>query len=410
MRMPVAIAACFLFLGCGPTVTVYYRTSPRRIEISKQVSPPSSYALAVRAAPDVVEVHLKRTNRVTIRRVLHYNSAALIYEHSRDVLNEALEFIGGLCLIIVPITWGATFFPDEQDTPEKRVVRHRGVLLAYLDPTTSALKGGTHVESVVKPQIFSDAPITREYEIRIPAPEVSVAFRVLDQARNELARGSATTDPYGQLQIRGDLERAVAVELSTGGAVVIVPIQPSATPVVPAPVELAAMPHALVGAKLANEGWAKRNQGTSLPRVTLMLDVAHLASFDFMLSGEVRLHRKISVGGLIWRESISDDLLLGTTVARFLEIGGYLRFYVKGNVGAGAHLGLEWLSGLSSTPGPLDLTSYGLTLGYKHTLDGGVTLELATSLQYLKIGDPLALQPGGSRWRPLGHVNIGWSF
>lgn len=408
--MPVTIAACLLFLGCGPTVTVYYRTSPRRVEISKQVSPLSLYALAIRSAPNVVEVHLKRTNRVTIRRVLHYNSAASIYEHSRDVFNEASELFYGLCSIIFPITWGAQFFPAEQDTPEKRVVRHRGVLLAYFDPTTSAFKGNTHVEPVVKQQIFSDAPFTREYEIRSPAPEVSVAFRVLDEARNELARGSATTDSYGELQIRGALKRAIAIELSMGGDVIVVPIQSSVTPLAAAPIEPAAMPHALVGAELANDGWAKRNRGTSLPRVTLMLDVAQLPSFNLNFSGEIRLHRRMSVSGLVWRESVSDDRFFGTTVARFLEIGGSLRFYVKGNVGAGIHLGLEWLSGLSSTPGRQDLTSYGLRLGYKCTSHWGITFELATSLRYLKINDPLTLQSLVSRWRQPVHINLGWSF
>jgi hypothetical protein len=124
------------------------------------------------------------------------------------------------------------------------------------------------------------------------------------------------------------------------------------------------------------------------------------------------------VGGLVWRESISTDLF-GTNEAPLLEIGGYLRFYVKGNFGAGAYLGLQWLSGTSSTPGPLDLTSYGPTFGYKFTvhlgglggpLRGRQTFELAASLHYLRISDPLTLQSLGSRWRPLGHINLGWSF
>lgn len=409
--MTAAIGACLLLLGCSPTVTVYYRMSPRRIEISKQVSPPLLYALAVRTAPDVVDVHLKHSNRVAMRRVLHYNSAAIIYEHSQSVFSEVIEFVEGLGMLMIPITWGARFFDDEQDTPEKQVVRHRGYLLALLDPTTSALTGGTHVEPVVKQQIFSDAPVTREYEIRIPAPKVNVTFRVLDEAKNELARGSAITDPYGELQIRGALERAVAVELSTGGAAIVVPIQPRATPVAAAPIEPATMPHALVGAELTNEGWAKRNQGTSsstsLPRVTLMLDVARLPSSNWNFSGEVRLHPKISVGGLVWRESISDDHLHDITVTRILEIGGYVRYYVEGNVGTGTHLGLEWLSGLSSTSDPLDLTSYGLTLGYKHAFNWGTTFELATSLLYVKIdGSQSPVLP----WRSLVHVNVGWSF
>ncbi len=104
------------------------------------------------------------------------------------------------------------------------------------------------------------------------------------------------------------------------------------------------------------------------------------------------------------------------TEAQFLEIGGYSRFYVTGNFGAGTYLGLQWLSEASSTPSPLDLTSYGPTFGYKHTfrlggpLRGRQTFELAASLHYLTISNPLTPQNLVSRWRPLGHINIAWSF
>jgi len=423
MKLSALIAVCLLFIGCGhvansPSLTVYHRTSLRRVDVSKQVSPSSLYAFAVQTPPEAVVVRLKRANRVTLHRILHYNAAAIIYDHSGSVANEISEIGFGLLAVVAwpwlhsvasAALWSA--HPETTYNPDVKAVRQSGYVRALFNPMRSVFVNNIRIEPVVKQQIFSDTPIVREYEIRVPASEVVVAFRVLDEAGHAVAHGLATTDSYGELQIRGALDHAVAVELSTGGTIIVVPIQPMATPVAAAPVEPAAMPHARVNMTLAN-GWTKPKKVRSLPRLTWMIDVARLTSLHFTVFGEVRLHRKISVGGLLQREPITYEAPLGERNAKLSAIGGYLRFYAKGNVGTGIHLGFETRRGLSDNvpgSGRLGLVSYGLTVGYKRTLACGRTFEVMSAPRTWKFDDSTA----GYRVSDTNtdiYISVGWSF
>jgi len=423
MKLYPAVAACTLLLGCGhhsPSLTVYYRTSLRRVEVSKQVSPSSLYALAVRAVPEEVDVHLKRVNRVTLRRILHYNSAAIIYDHSGSILNEVTEFgFGLLTLVLWPVLsrvmaaaiWSAK--PEIKYTPDIKAVRHGSYLRALFDPERSVFINNIRVEPLVRPQIFSDAPIVREYEIRFPASEVPVAFRILDEAGHALAQGSATTDPYGELQIRGALEHAVAVELSSDGSMFVVPIQSSATPVTAKPVEPVAMPRVRANTMLVN-GWAKRKTDRPLPRLTLMIDVWRLPTSHLTVFGEVRLHRKLSMGGLFQREPITYESPSGTRETQLNEVGGYLRYYVRGNAATGIHLGLEHLRSLNEVApglGTLAPVSYGLSVGYKRTIACGRTFEIMLAQRYRTSAySPIPIDPDTDMEKGDVHLNVGWSF
>jgi len=416
MKLFIAIAVCWILQGCGRTLTVYYRTSPRRVEVRKQVSPSSLFALAVRTSPGEIDVHLKQASRVTLRRSLYYNATAIVYDHSGNAGIEALEMLTGLMVAAFPVMfWDVQSQVDGQDTIDRKVVRRRNMLLGLLDPTTSVLANQTRVEPVVTEQIFRDRPVVREYEIRVPAPSTAIAFRVLDPASNELARGSVMTDPYGELQIRGAFPRAVAVELSTEGAgAVVVPIQPTTAVTDAAAVESAAIPRMRTSAVLTNDGWARRSQaGGLLPHLTWTLDILNLSSGGPTLFGELRLGRKQSLGVLVGRESFSSDLPLDARASRLDEIGGYVRYYLTGHVGTGLHLGLEVVRGFSdigSGTGRLSLISCGLTFGYKYTLDWGFTFELVTSQRWLKLGDPVAPRLLDWDWKPTSHASVGWSF
>jgi hypothetical protein len=419
MKMFIAITVCWILQGCGRTLTVYYRTSPRRVEVRKQVSPSSLFVLAVRTMSGEIDVHLKQASRVTLRRSLYYNSTAIIYDHSGSAGIKALEMLTGLMVALVPVMfWDFDAQIDGKDAIDRKVVRRRGMLLGLLDPTTSVFTIQKRVEPVVTEQIFRDRPVVREYEIRVPAPSTAVAFRVLDPASNELARGSVITDLYGELQIRGAFPRAVAVELSTEGAgAVVVPIQPITAVTDAAAVEPAAIPRVRTSAVLANDGWAKRSQaGGFLPRLTWTFNIPNLIpnlSDGPTLFGEVRLGRKQSLGMLVGRESFSSDLPLDVRANRLDEIGGYARYYVTGQVGTGFHLGLEAVRGFSdigSRTGRLSLVSYGLTFGYTYTFDWGFTFEVATSQRGLKLDDPVVPRLLDWGWRPTVHVSVGWSF
>lgn len=425
MRALARIALCLLLLNCGPTLTTYSRTSPRRVEISRHVSRPSLYALAVRAAPDRIDVRLKHVNRVALRHIMHYNSAAIIYDHSGSVINELYEMIVGFAVVagfVMGISASQNTFDgaqlltvgtqragfDGSDTRDERVVWHRRYLLALLDPTVSVSTNRVRIDPVVKQQIFSDTPIVREYAIRLPSSEVVVSFRVLDEAEHELVRGSATTNSYGELQIRGALEHAVAVELSADGSVIVIPIQPNSAPVATTPVVRAAMPRALAAVRRADDNRVKWNKDSHLPRLTLMLDTWRMFSSGFSIFGEVPLHRKLSVGGLVGLESVSPDPFVPELVA---AVGGSWRFYVIGHVGEGLHLGLEGLRGFRGiVPGSdtVNIASFGLTIGYKRIVRCGRTFELAIGRRLQMIDDSMGPWEYSWQWRP--QINVGWSF
>jgi hypothetical protein len=143
-----------------------------------------------------------------------------------------------------------------------------------------------------------------------------------------------------------------------------------------------------------------------------MIDILALPSPYFTVFGEVRLHRKLSVGGIFRREQLFLQFPMGQREIGINELGGYLRYYVKGDVGTGIHLGLESLRGLGDpVPGPITLErSYALTVGYKRTLDCGRTFEVATARRYVISGDSMGLERLLSGSIEDYHVNVGWSF
>ena len=49
MRLFIAIVVCSILQGCGRTLTVYYRTSPRRVEVRKEVSLDVDYVIFTEA-------------------------------------------------------------------------------------------------------------------------------------------------------------------------------------------------------------------------------------------------------------------------------------------------------------------------------------------------------------------------
>jgi len=413
MRL-VATALCSLVLGCapgGPTLTVYHRTSPRRVEVDKRSSPSSLFALALRRDLDRVEVHLKRESRVALRRVLHYNAEALVYEPSENAAIEALEMWTGFLVLLDPGLWGIQARLDGNDTSTRKLVRHHSALRALFDPTISALGNNIREVPLVNEPIFSDPPVVREYQIRVPAPGVTVAFRVMDETRRELARGSRTTDAYGEMEIVVPLAHAVVVELAADGVAIAVPVQRTAPAGGEEPV---AASRAIAGPPLSNEGWARwRDDTDRLPRVSLMLDVAGLPSREIKLFGEVRLGRRWSFGGSLARERFSRDRAPATSATLIHDVGGALRLYPFGHMGTGFHLGLEAATGFTDSlarHSTLDVAAYGMTFGYKHTFDVGLTIDLWASEGVVKLDDPATQGADGWSWWPRFHANLGWSF
>lgn len=415
MKALVTIAACITALSCGRTLTVYHRTSPRDVVVERDVSQPELFAFAMRRDASI-DVHFKRERRVRLHRVMQYNALAVIYDHSHSVWVEASEMLLALLALAtiptIPAIGGLGSGIEGTDTETRKVVRRRGWLAGLFDPTTSVIQNNIRTEPVVPEQIFSAPSTVRAYDIRVPVPDVKVAFRVLDDAGIALAAGQSTADSYGELRIDGAFERAVAVEIAVPaeGAVLVVPLE---TPVAADPPRVdPAMLRVAADTTLINEGWARRhNELHILPRVALTVDVARLRSLEGWMLGEIRVLPTLSVAGIAGREAVSWDSLNGPRHMLVTSGGGSLRWYAFGHFGTGLHVGIEALYGLgddTAQPRKLKLTSYGPTLGYKYTFNCGLTAEFVVVERLMALDDP------ATGWRELDgvllRVDLGWSF
>ena len=407
-----AIAAlCSLVLGCGgPTLKVYYRTSPRRVATTRPVSSPSALsAIASRQGPRAIDVHVKRVTAVSIRRVLHYNSSVMIYGPSGSLALELLEELLGVLSLMAPALWGVGTH-DGAPTATRKVVRLVSPIRALLDPTVSVFGNDIRDIPVVEEQVFSDEPVVREYDIRVPSSAIRVEYRVLDVTRHELAGGTALTSRYGELRIEGDLEAAVAVELIMEGAdgvAIVVPVQAPVASAAPA-VGRPPVARSDVRPLLANDGWAQWSESSHLvPRINLMTDLESLAGGNLVVFGELRLARRWSVGVQVADEAIKDRLPPSAGETRIRQLGALSRLYVLGDVGTGIHIGLEGMVGIDSR---LALTSYTPTLGAKYTLDCGISMEITYGARHLSVNAPDEAEPLVSDWLGRAYLNVGWSF
>jgi hypothetical protein len=406
MRTHSLALLCVLLVGCagGPTLKVYYRTSPRRVAVSKTPTPSVLSATATRQE-EGIDVHLKGSSAVSISRVLHYNSSMMEYLPNQSLGMESLEMFLGVLSLMVPSIWGV-YTHDPSPTATRKVVRLVGPLRGLLDPTVSVFANEVRDTPVVTDDVFIAEPVVREYDIRVPSSTAGVAYRVLDVSGRELAKGTAIPSQYGELGITGDFKVAVAVELTVDRSTIVIPVRD--TPSVLVPAVARPLPHIQLTRPLANDGWAEQGEiGHFLPRLNVMIDLEALAGGDRFAVVELRLARRWSVGGAVADESIEKRLQFADGKIRIRQLGALSRLYVLGDVGIGIHVGLEGMIGVD---GPLTLRSYGPTLGGKYTLDCGISMELMYGLRHVSIGDPHASEPLVSDWHRRAYLNVGWSF
>ena len=454
MRRVALALAGLAALGCSETLIVYHRTGPRRVEVQKRASPTSLLASAVHGAPGAVEVHVKRSSRVTLRRVLHYNATALVYGHSGNFLNEMGEtFLGVMMLSMAGAFWDVGDRLDGPDTSTRKTVRKRRFFLALLDPTTSVFTNNMRTEPVVKEDVFQDPPVVREYEVRLPAAKTAIEYRVLDEGANELARGSATTDLHGEVVVEGLPDRAIAVEVTADRQTVVAPIlarvtpapgdaggaeggsrglvripgetvagdpAPATQPVSPAPIAVAAaaeptrVVRAGLAGRLANEAVADVAQ--PLPHVALTMDLASLMLNvpEYRFCADVRLFRWLSLTPMFAYQTFSYMSGFVVETQKSYDFGAQLRLYVVGNFRKGLYVGGEGdYTYVDVDPTPIHLREFkgGPFLGYKYTFDFGMTLNVSFGYRYEHIDygadDP---DPPLVEWDTFGHFDVGWSL
>lgn len=146
----------------------------------------------------------------------------------------------------------------------------------------------------------------------------------------------------------------------------------------------------------------------------------------FELTGEYRVHDDIGVsvtlGGGKRTLLVSNTEIPGAE----LEGGAQARYYVLGSFSHGMELGVEALYEYVRFEEPLPanvlaVAAGGLTagpfVGYKVAAGFGLTFEAQLGARYLLLDPPVtgssSVSPIGdesSRWLPLLHLNVGWSF
>lgn len=217
--------AVLALAACGPTATIYQRTSPVRVTVAKQASPAELVFAARFVAPGTVELVSKHARDVRLTRTVHYNSIAtelrrpnLLYELVMDL---PLGLVG---LLAGPGLWETPNLIAE--TPVTKYVVHTNYVLAALNPFQGGVTYSARINPNPNVEIFADPPVLREFRMSLPAPAVTLAYRALDDQEQVIATGNVKTDELGRVKIAG-VTGAIALEITTGRTVMVLPIEPS---------------------------------------------------------------------------------------------------------------------------------------------------------------------------------------
>jgi hypothetical protein len=163
---------------------------------------------------------------------------------------------------------------------------------------------------------------------------------------------------------------------------------------------------------------------SSGPRITVMWAPIRLIIPVAEFTVEYRIAPKL--GASIELGAGKRTLTTGSTDVKGTEIegGAQFRYYVLGSFRKGLEVGAEILDEYVTFKEPLPagvagVAAGGVTagpfLGYKVATHAGFTFEAQAGARYL-VAYPAVTGQGsssdivGSRWLPLLHINIGWSF
>ncbi len=228
-RVAVAVCLAVASVACGPTVSIYNRTSPRRVEVSKQTANAAMRYRAARTADGAVELVAKRSSDVRLTRVVHYNATRIDYDNTYNPFLELVEMVIGIEMLVMPtVFWDNLNFGRETDS--RKVVWHSRWMFAMANPLRGGMFLHTSVHPSVPENVFKAQPVVREYVVRLPAASFEVSYRALDDGGAEVARGAVTTNLYGRASIAAVPPTAIALELSAAGETAVIVIDGGAEP------------------------------------------------------------------------------------------------------------------------------------------------------------------------------------
>ncbi len=217
------IAAAVMCLACGPTYSIHTRTSPTRVDVTKQASAPELELIARHVGTDAVELAAKRARDVRVTRVVRYGAASMEATRGRLLL-KLLEIPMGLFIpLLGPVSWETPVLM--KDTRTTKLELHTNWILAMLNPFQSFSYVGIRLNPDANVEVFADPPVVREFHVSLPAPKLTIAFRAFDDREQPIASGTVVTDAFGRVMIP-NLTTAIAIELTVAGTTTLVPIDP----------------------------------------------------------------------------------------------------------------------------------------------------------------------------------------
>jgi hypothetical protein len=217
----VRAALALALVACGPQLTLYERTAPRHVEVTKQATPPV-LEFTAHLAGDTVELAAKHASDVRITRVVDYSATAIELRRGNPLI-EIIEIPIGLVFAVVgPAAWETPY--RFVNTPTTKVVLHTNWVVSMINPLQTTFVYRARAIPTSDADVFADPPVVRDVHIRLPAPGVTAHVRVLDEGEHAIATADLTTDGFGRALIE-NAARAVALEVTVDGKPTIVPIE-----------------------------------------------------------------------------------------------------------------------------------------------------------------------------------------
>jgi len=208
-------------VGCGPALTIYHKTSPRRVAVKKQSTAPALTARAHRRGADGLAIKLKRSRVVRLERVVHYNAAEVQYHSSRNPFFELADMTFGWWMVIMP-----PFDPPYvgEDTKTTKIRWNVPPAIAGVNPFQSWMGNRVVTKAISNKEMFRDRAVVREYAIHLPVPGRKIRYRILNASRQVVGRGQGVTDLHGSVTATNVGKDAVAVQVMYGRTTLLTPI------------------------------------------------------------------------------------------------------------------------------------------------------------------------------------------
>jgi hypothetical protein len=219
-----ALVLAMIVACSGPILTIHRRTSPLRVDVTKQASRPELRFAAHAVESDSVELVAKHVTDVRLTRVVHYGASSMGLTRGSTWV-KLFEIPFGLITIVLPPTWlMASDMRLGKNTETTRYESHGLLPLIMLNPRQSAFFFHVNIDLNARTDVFVDPPVVRDFRMSLPAPGLTVTYRALDEGERLIASGTATMDEFGRIAIAG-IRGAIALEVTGDGTTTIVPIE-----------------------------------------------------------------------------------------------------------------------------------------------------------------------------------------